>query len=84
MPKVWDNFEWDDDDQKNGNIQHLREHRIEPEEAEECFFHDYGFCRTSDLMTSTFWMAVLIEGGFYESSSRIKATGSHAFLQVGT
>ncbi len=26
---------------KNGNVQHLLEHGIEPEEAEECFFHEY-------------------------------------------
>jgi len=25
--------------------QHLREHGIEPEEAEECFFHRYTFCQ---------------------------------------
>jgi uncharacterized DUF497 family protein len=34
-------FEWDDENKKNGNVQHLRDHGIEPEEAEECFFHDY-------------------------------------------
>ena len=39
MLKVWDKFEWDDENKKNGNVQHLREHGIEPEEAEECFFH---------------------------------------------
>jgi hypothetical protein len=26
-------------------VQHLRDHRIEPEGAEECFFHDYEFSR---------------------------------------
>jgi len=41
----WDKFEWDDENKKNGNVQHLRDHRIEPEEAEECFFHDYEFSR---------------------------------------
>ncbi|MEP7338148.1 MAG: hypothetical protein ABI977_10425 [Acidobacteriota bacterium] len=41
----WDKFEWDDEDQKNGNVQHLRDHGIEPEEAEECFFHEYWFDR---------------------------------------
>jgi uncharacterized DUF497 family protein len=44
MPKVWDRFEWDDENKKNGNVQHLREHGIEPDEAEECFFHSYTFC----------------------------------------
>jgi len=38
----WDRFEWDDASKKNGNVQHLRDHEIEPEEAEECFFHDYA------------------------------------------
>jgi len=41
----WDKFEWDDENKKNGNIQHLRDHGIEPDEAEECFFHDYFFAR---------------------------------------
>jgi len=39
----WDRFEWDDENKKNGNVQHLRDHGIEPEEAEECFFHDFTF-----------------------------------------
>jgi uncharacterized DUF497 family protein len=39
----WDRFEWDDENKKNGNVQHLRDHGIEPEEAEECFFHDFIF-----------------------------------------
>jgi hypothetical protein len=44
MPEPhWDRFEWDDEDEKNGNVQHLRDHGIEPEEAEECFFHEYFF-----------------------------------------
>ena len=38
-------FEWDDEKKKNGNVQHLRDHDIEPEEAEQCFFHDYWFSR---------------------------------------
>jgi len=38
----WDRFEWDDENKKNGNVQHLRDHGIEPEEAEECFFHDFS------------------------------------------
>ncbi len=46
MPQYgWYRFEWDDEKQKNGNVQHLRDHGIETEEAEECFLHDYRFCR---------------------------------------
>ncbi len=41
----WDRFEWDDENKKNGNVQHLRDHDIEPEDAEECFFHDYDLAR---------------------------------------
>ena len=40
-----DRFEWDEADRKNGNVQHLREHGIELEEAEECFFREYLLCR---------------------------------------
>lgn len=32
-------------DKKNGNVQHLRDHNIEPEEAEECFYNDYDLAR---------------------------------------
>ena len=39
----WDRFEWDEENKKNGNVQHLRDHGIEPDEAEECFFHDFIF-----------------------------------------
>jgi len=39
MPKPrWDKFEWDSENKKNGNVQHLRDHGLEPQEAEECFF----------------------------------------------
>jgi uncharacterized DUF497 family protein len=43
MKPPWDQFEWDSENKKNGNVQHLRDHDIEPQEAEECFFHDYVF-----------------------------------------
>lgn len=39
----WDSFEWDNENKKNGNVQHLRDHGIEPDEAEQCFFHAYTF-----------------------------------------
>lgn len=46
MPRFdWYRFEWDREDKKNGNVQHLRDHGIEPEEAESCFFHDYRVSR---------------------------------------
>lgn len=39
----WSQFEWDDENKKNGNVQHLRDHGIEPDEAEECFFHEFEY-----------------------------------------
>lgn len=45
MKPGWERFEWDDENKKNGNVQHVRDHGIEPEEAEECFFHDFLFAR---------------------------------------
>jgi uncharacterized DUF497 family protein len=39
----WNRFEWDDENKKNGNVQHLRDHGIEPAEAEEVFFHEFTF-----------------------------------------
>lgn len=41
----WNRFEWDNENKKNGNLQHLRDHGIEPEEAEQCFFRDFAFAR---------------------------------------
>lgn len=45
MKPHWDQFEWDSENRKNGNVQHLRDHGIEPQEAEECLFHDYIFAQ---------------------------------------
>ena len=42
-PPHWNIFEWDDVDKKSGNVQHLRDHNIEPHEAEECFLHDFRY-----------------------------------------
>lgn len=39
----WSRFEWDDETKKNGNVQHLRDHEIEPGEAEQGFFHEFMF-----------------------------------------
>lgn len=39
----WNIFEWDDPDKKNGNVQHVRDHRIEPYEVEECFRHTFFY-----------------------------------------
>ena len=39
----WNRFEWDDEGKKSGNVQHLRDHGIEPTEAEECFFREFDF-----------------------------------------
>ena len=41
----WSTFEWDNECKKNGNVQHLRDHGIEPNEAEECFFHEFSYCK---------------------------------------
>ena len=41
----WIRFEWDDENKKNGNVQHLRDHNIEPEEAEQCFFRAFELGR---------------------------------------
>ena len=35
----WNIFEWDHADWKRRNVQHLRDHGIEPHEAEECYSH---------------------------------------------
>jgi hypothetical protein len=41
----WNIFEWDDPNKKNGNVQHLRDHGIEPDEAEECFANEFFYAR---------------------------------------
>jgi len=60
----WNIFEWDDAEKKNGNVQHLRDHGIEPHEAEECFFHKFLFSRDyRRLMMFTCSREELIEVG---------------------
>src|SRR2546430_12560962 len=80
----WDNVEWDEENKKNGNIQHLRDHGIEPDEAEECFFHEY-FSRgiRVDLMMSMFWTEELIEGDDYDSFFKTRVRDSRESLRVG-
>jgi hypothetical protein len=41
----WNIFEWDHPDWKNGNVQPLRDHGIEPHEAEECFLHRFFYTK---------------------------------------
>ncbi|MDQ1639689.1 MAG: hypothetical protein QOF62_3028 [Pyrinomonadaceae bacterium] len=52
----WLRFEWDSENKKNGNVQHLRDHLIEPEEAEECFFRDYFFARDESRFDDVYVM----------------------------
>ena len=58
MPKVWDTFEWDDENKKNGNVQHLREHALSLTRPKNVSSTAILFLRTSGLQTSTFWTAV--------------------------
>ena len=83
MSRVWDKFEWDNENRKNGNVQHLREHGIEPEEAEECFFHDYDSCKDERFDDIHILEAAQIAVDVCGSSSKIRAIGSRAFLLVG-
>src|SRR5437667_3206472 len=81
----WDRFEWDDENKKNGNVQHLRDHGIEPDEAEECFFHDFTFA----LDERRFDDVYLLDGNT-DRGRRLrlvfqdKGFGSLAFLRVGS
>lgn len=60
----WESFEWDDENKKNGNTQHLRDHGIEREEAEECFSHDFLFSRDERRFDDVYIMDGLrIEAG---------------------
>ncbi len=52
----WNKFEWDEENKKNGNVQHLRDHDIEPGEAEECFFHDYDLSRDEGRFNDVYIM----------------------------
>ncbi len=69
----WNRFEWDDENKKNGNVQHLRDHDIEPDEAVECFFHDFTFFRDERR----------IEAGDSGWFSRTKATASCESSRAG-
>jgi len=53
----WLRFEWDDENKKGGNVQHLLDHDIELEEAEEYFFHDYIFARDSRRFDDVYVLA---------------------------
>ena len=64
MPRYgWSKFEWDDEGKKNGNVQHLRDHGIEPHEAEECFFHEYSFCLEGRRFTDVYVLDGITDRG---------------------
>jgi hypothetical protein len=79
----WDRFEWDDEKKKNGNVQHLRDHNIEPEEAEECFFHDYYLAPDDRRFDCILSMEKLIGAEDCGWFSKIKEMDWLAFLPVG-
>ena len=86
MPEPgWDKFEWDDENKKNGNVQHLRDHRIEPEEAEECFFHDYEYSSHERRFDDVYILDGRTDRGRRRVwSSRTKVTGLLASSPAGT
>jgi len=59
----WNKFEWDDEEKKNGNVQHLRDHGIEPNEAEECFFHEYTFRRDEPRFSDVYVLDGMTDRG---------------------
>ena len=59
----WNIFEWDDAEKKNGNVQHLRDHGIEPHEAEECFFHKFLFSRDYRRFDDVYLLEGRTDGG---------------------
>jgi hypothetical protein len=69
---------------KNGNVQHLRDHGIEPDEAEECFFHDYEIARDDRRFDDVYiTMAGLIAAEDSDWSSRTRGTAWHASSPAG-
>ena len=80
----WDRFEWDDENKKSGNVQHLRDHDIAPKEAEECFFHDYDLGRDDRRFDDVYIIDSRTDRGRrLRLVSKIKVTGLHAFLAAG-
>jgi len=55
----------------------------EPEEAEECFFHDYDFCNDERFDDIYILMVAQIAADVCGSSSRTREIGSLAFSRVG-
>ena len=63
MLKVWDKFEWDDDNEKNGNVQHLRSMISNPKKLKDVFSTTMIIAKTIALVTSISWMAAQIAAG---------------------
>ena len=81
----WDRFEWDEADRKNGNVQHLRDHGIEPEEAEECFFHEYLLCGDERWFEDVYVLdGTTIRGRHVRLVFQDKRDGLARILRVGT
>jgi len=80
----WDRFEWDDENKKGGNVQHLRDHGIEPEETKNV--SSMTTCSLGTivgLMTYTSLMVRRIEAGNCDWLSRTKAGDSREYSPAG-
>jgi hypothetical protein len=77
-------FEWDDENKKNGNVQHLRDHGIEPKEAEECFFHEFLFARDERRFDDIYFLdGKTTEADACDSYFKIKGTDLCECLLAG-
>jgi hypothetical protein len=65
-------------------VQHLREHGIEPEEAEECFFHEYAYSKDDTRFDDVYILdGERIGVDAYAWCSRIRAAGLRVFSPGG-
>jgi uncharacterized DUF497 family protein len=62
-PDEAEGFEWDDDEEDEGNTTHLAKHAITPLEAEEVFYNDGRFVPNKRGMTGDWLLVGRTNGG---------------------
>jgi hypothetical protein len=81
----WYRFEWDDENKKNGNVQHLRDHDIEPEEANNVSSMTTSMQETPNgSMTFISWMERLIAAEVYVGFSGQRWRTREGVHRLGT
>jgi hypothetical protein len=83
MNKLWNKFEWDDEDRKNGTSNTCGNMALSLKRLKNVSFTAMLFVRTSDSPMSIFWMVGLTVADVCASFSKTKEMDWHGSSPAG-